>query len=108
MQYISDQYSAIGKRKVSQSMREGYDADTPMNFGKCLCLHDGLQNVVVFVGYIENVSTEDEPNELEGIQSYHEFLFEEGKLISNLVKLTKSNIIIHHFQVGLGAGSNHN
>ena len=73
-----DQYSAISKRKIGSSVRQGLLADTPENVCKCIKSQGGTANTLLLCGGIQKQALELGANQklIEDISKFHDFAFE--------------------------------
>ena len=55
-----DQFAAICKHKVKRSLDAGFDATDPHQFANCMVRNDGISNVTVMVGSVDQLTPTDE------------------------------------------------
>ena len=92
------------KQQVWRYIKQGNKATTPKKFAQALVSDKMVSNVVVFGGHISNYEKPQKMEQLKGITTFNEFIFEsdhilvrlqsgigEGKKISGLEPLTSKS-----------------
>ena len=77
---VPDQYAAILKRKIHDSVVSGMDADTEENLAKCISSAEGVSNVRTFLGSVkvpDIPATKKPKKKIAKIRNLHEFIFNE-------------------------------